>query len=60
MQLHHGGSHHETLLLPEPLFTSAVISLGEWAITPHAMTSEEILDTIKDFGAATLRAIKAG
>ena len=62
MQLHQGGrgSHRETLLLPEPLFVSAVISLREWAITPHAMTSKEILDTIKDFDAATLRAIKAG
>jgi 2,4-dienoyl-CoA reductase-like NADH-dependent reductase (Old Yellow Enzyme family) len=61
LQIHHGGRMcPESLLGRQPVCPSAVAALRPDADVPRAMSAEEIDETIRCFGEATRRAIKAG
>ncbi len=62
VQLYHGGrmTHASVLKGKQPVAPSAVKALRPDAELPRALDEEGILQIIKDFKEATLRAIKAG
>ena len=61
LQLHHGGRLCRSGVIGEsPLSASAVAAERPGAETPREMTEEEIERTIKAFGQAARRAIRAG
>ncbi|WP_416150403.1 NADH-dependent flavin oxidoreductase [Salipaludibacillus sp. HK11] len=62
LQMFHAGRMAPPDLLPDnqPVSASAVAPLREGAVTPRALTEEEIQSIIKAFGDATRRAIRAG
>lgn len=62
IQIFHAGRMAPPELLPDkqPVSASAVASEREGAITPRALTEEEIQSIIQAFGDATRRAIRAG
>ncbi|GGF25156.1 putative NADH-dependent flavin oxidoreductase YqiG [Halobacillus andaensis] len=62
LQIYHGGRMCPPHLVPhnETVSASAVAPEREGAVTPRALTEEEIEQTIFDFGEATRRAIEAG
>lgn len=67
IQLYHGGRLAVPGLIPngETVSASAVAPLGDRGFysidkTPRALSTEEVYEIIKDFGAATRRTIEAG
>ncbi|ADH97702.1 NADH-dependent flavin oxidoreductase [Salisediminibacterium selenitireducens] len=62
IQMFHAGRMAPTDLLPdkETVSASAVAPEREGAVTPRALTEDEIQSIIKAFGDATRRAIRAG
>ncbi len=62
LQMFHGGRMAPPTEVPngETLSASAIAPLREGAVTPRAMTEEEIHDLIAGFGETTRRAIDAG
>ncbi len=53
-------SNSKILRGQQPVSASAIAALRSDSETPRALTKDEILQTIKDFGQATRRAIQAG
>ena len=62
LQIYHGGRECPAELLPDGDVVSAgnVPSSQNPSVIPRALTHEEIVSIIKDFGEATRRAIEAG
>ena len=63
IQLHHGGRMNDPSLYEDKdliVSASAVKAPRDTLATPKAMTEEEIYQTVDDFKAAVVRAIKAG
>ncbi len=62
LQIYHGGRMSPAAEVPNGIVLSAsnVPAVREGAVTPIAMTEEQILETITAFGEATRRAIAAG
>ncbi len=62
LQIYHGGRMSPAAEVPNGIVLSAsnVPAVREGALTPIAMTEEQILETITAFGEATRRAIAAG
>lgn len=62
LQLHHGGGVCPPRLVPEGdiVSPSGVPTPGRSEATPRALSDAEIVAIIDDFGAATIRGIKAG
>lgn len=63
VQLHHGGRMNLPSLYKDPsdiVSASAIKAPREGLVTPRALTTQEVEQTLKDFAEASKRAIEAG